>query len=240
MEPSEIWANVSNRVRQQIADPTVWLAMRAAKPLLIDGSFFVAGLSKQDEYLAVHLLNNQAAIAVEDALREAAGRILAFRLITGTSAADWHAEKAAAEAGESGDAIPDEFRGGFDDDLPTDDLSASQEMIVSRAAPLEARREVSQTWEKLSERLSQGYKTAPFIKYPHGQAQYVLSAVKHISDTMDVLMPPAGAPRDDAQERSLAKVIERLSGIVNLDSFFVALQLIRYREIQGKNTDIPL
>ena len=72
-----------------------------------------------------------------------------------------------------------------------------------------------QTWEKLSERLNHGYKTAPFIKYPHGQAQYVLTAVKMISDTMDVQMPPAGAPRDEAQERLLAKVIERLSGIIN-------------------------
>ncbi len=240
MEPSEIWANVSDRVRQQIADPTVWLAMRAARPLLIDGSFFVVGLPKQDEYLAVHLLNNQATIAVEDALREAAGRILAFRLIVGTSAADWYAEKAAAEASDAGGAIPDEFRGGFDDDLPTDDLPASQEMTVGRAAPPEARREASQTWEKLSERLSHGYKTAPFIKYPHGQAQYVLTAVKLISDTMDVLMPPAGAPRDDAQERALAKVIERFSSIVTLDPLFISLELLRYREMHGKNADIAL
>ncbi len=240
MEPSEIWANVSNRVRQQIADPTVWLAMRAAKPLLIDGNFFVAGLSKQDEYLAVHLLNNQATTAVEDALQEAAGRILAFRLITGTSAADWQAEKAAAEANESGGEIPDEFRGGFDDDLPADNLSASHQAAAGRPAPPEAKREAAQTWEKLSERLSQGYKTAPFIKYPHGQAQYVLTAVKHISDTMDVLMPAAGAPRDDAQERALAKVIERFSTIVTLDPLFISLELLRYRELHGRNTDIAL
>jgi len=240
MEPSEIWAEVSDRVRQGIVDPTVWLAMRATKPLLIDGSFFVVALPKQDEYLAVHLLNNQATIAVEDALREAAGRILAFRLITGTSAADWYAEKAAAEAGDSGDAIPDEFRGGFDDDMPTDDIPGAPEMTAGRTAPLEAKREASPTWEKLSERLSQGYKTAPFIKYPHGQAQYVLTAVKHISDTMDVQMPPAGAPRDDAQERALAKVIERLSSIVTLDPLFIALELLRYRELHGRNVDIAL
>ena len=90
------------------------------------------------------------------------------------------------------------------------------------------------------ERLSLGYKTAPFVKYPHGQAQYVLTAVKHISDTMDVLMPPAGAPRDDAQERALAKVIERLSSIVTLDPLFIALELLRYRELHGRNADIAL
>ena len=186
------------------------------------------------------MLNNQATTAVEDALRETAGRILAFRLIIGTSAADWYAEKAAAEAGDADDAIPDEFRGGFDDDLPTNALAAAPTASAGRAAPPEAEREVAQTWEKLSERLSQGYKTAPFIKYPHGQAQYVLTAVKHISDTMDVLMPPAGTPRDDAQERALAKVIERLSSIVTLDPLFISLELLRYREMHGRNVDIAL
>ena len=100
MEPSQIWANVADRVRQEMADPTVWLAMRAAQPLLIDGSFFVAALPPQDEYLAVHLLNNQATTAIEEALRDTAGRILAFRLIIGSSVADWAAEKARDIAAE--------------------------------------------------------------------------------------------------------------------------------------------
>ncbi len=57
---------------------------------------------------------------------------------------------------------------------------------------------------------------------------------------MDVQMPPPGAPRDDAQERLLAKTIERLSGIINLDPLFIALELLRYRELQGKTRDITL
>ncbi len=38
----------------------------------------------------------------------------------------------------------------------------------------------------------------------------------------------------------LAKVIERLGSIVNLDPMFLSLELWRYRESQGKNSDIPL
>ena len=244
MEPSQIWANVANRVRQEIADPTVWLALRAAQPLLIDGSFFVTALPPPDEYLAAHLLNAQATTAIEEALRDAAGRILAFRLIIGTSAADWAAEKARESAGafvpsspehQAAEPPPAFFR--------SEATPPPAEMTVPSAARptiSQPAREVAQTWEKLSERLSLGYKTAPFIKYPHGQAQFVLTAVKLISDTMDVQMPPPGAPRDDAQERLLAKAIERLSGIVNLDPLFIALELLRYRELQGKNTDIAL
>ena len=241
MEPSEIWTKVNERVRREIADPMTWLAMQSAKPLLIDGNFFVAALPPQEEYLSAHLLNNQAAVAIEDALRDAAGRILAFRLIVGSSAADWQAEKA-AESGDVEETLAGEFRGSFDDFSPAAPAAPDHAAAPpsASAAPPEAKRDVSQTWEKLSERLNLSYKTAPFIKYPHGQAQYVLTAVKLISDTMDVQMPPPGAPRDDSQERALAKVIERLSGIVNLDPLFISLELLRYRERRGKTVDLAL
>lgn len=234
MAPTEIWATAADRVRQEIADPTVWLAMRAVQPLIIDGSFFVAALPPHEEYLAVHLLNHQTTTAVEDALEAAAGRILAFRLVIGTSLAAWDAEKARA-AGEAAAPALDPFL-----DIPTVPPPTDLVHAAPRPAPLEAAREVAQTWEKLSERLNHGYKTAPFVKYPHGQAQFVLTAVKLISDTMDVQMPPASAPRDEYQERQLAKIIERLSGIINLDPLFISLELLRYRETHGKNIDIAL
>ena len=247
MEPSQIWANAANRVRQEIADPTVWLALRATQPLLIDGSFFVAALPPSDEYLAAHLLNHQATTAIEEALRDAAGRILAFRLIIGTSAADWVTEKA-RETGGSTPASPEHqaaepppaFFRSEATPPPTEMTVPAPRPAASQSSSPQPAREVAQTWEKLSERLNSGYKAAPFVKYPHGQAQFVLTAVKLISDTMDVQMPPTGTPRDDTQERLLAKAIERLSGIINLDPLFIALELLRYRELQGKNTDIPL
>ena len=77
MEPSEIWARAFEIVRRDLASPMVWLAMQAVKPLAIDGSFFVAGLPDNESYLAVHLQDNQAATAIEDALRAVTGRILA-------------------------------------------------------------------------------------------------------------------------------------------------------------------
>ena len=244
MQPTEIWAKVADRVRQEIPDPTVWLAIRAAQPLLIDGNYFVAALPKQDEYLAVHLLDNRATTAVEDALWGVAGRIFAFRLIIGDSVDDWNVEKARAEADEHTDDhedLPDDFKAMLDGTPPAELApAAAASTSAPRSAPVELEREVTPGWDKLSERLSHGYKNAPFIKYAHGQAQYVLTAVKIISDTMDVQMPPAGAPRDEAQERALAKVIERLSGIVTLDPMFIALELLRYREMQGRNVDIVI
>lgn len=234
MEPSEIWGMVFEVVRKSLPAPTVWLAMQAVKPLTIDGNYFIAALPPQDEYLASNLQDNQASTAIEDALREITGRILAFRLIKGETLTDWDREKAR----ETAPSAPDTDAG----HVVMGKAASPAPPVHSSPIPSSAdsARTVSPTWEKLSERLMHGYKTAPFVKYPHGQAQYVLTAVKIISDTMDTLMPPPGAPRDDQQERALAKVIERLGSVVNLDPMFLSLELLRFREAHGRNQDIPL
>ncbi len=253
MEPSEIWARAFDLVRRDLPVPGVWLAMQAAKALTIDGSFFVATLSPREEYLQNSLQDNQATTAIEEALFAVTGRVLAFRLIIGSTLADWEAVKA-AEAAAAPAAAPQAdtpaaepppafFRSEYSaapEPEPEFAPRPAASFAPSAAAAPASNRAVSQSWEKLSERLNSGYKSAPFIKYPHGQAGYVLTAVKLISDTMDVVMPPPGAPRDDLQERLLAKAIERLGSIVNLDPLFISLELLRYRESVGRNIDIEL
>ncbi len=258
MEPNDIWARVFQIVRQNLAVPTVWLAMQAVRPLTIDGNYFVAGLPRKDEHFAAHLQDNSASTAIEDALRSVTGRILAFRLISGDTLADWEAQKALDEDDlmdlpepvsasepapaprQAAEPPPAFFRSEYSAapsaPVPAPPVSRPQPTAAAAAST----RSVSQSWEELNSRLGHGFKTAPFIKYPHGQAQYVLTAVKLISDTMDVLMPPPGAPRDDHQERMLAKAIERLGSIINLDPMFLSLELFRYREAQGKNPDVDL
>lgn len=246
MDPNQIWTQVVSLVRQTLAVPTAWLAMQAVKPLTIDGNYFVAALPRQEQYLAIHLQDNQTATAIEDALQSVTGRILAFRLINGETLADWEAQKA-REANptdaQSTTAEPPPAFFRSESSPPPVEAPKTVSMAAKPAPgtrPDAPARAVSPSWEKLNERLASGYKTAPFIKYPHGQAHYVVTAVKLISDTMDVMMPPPGAPRDDAQERMLTKVMERLGSIVNLDPMFLSLELWRYRESQGKSMDIPL
>ena len=256
MEPTEIWNSAFDIVRRELSVPTVWLAMQAARPLTIDGNYFIAALPLQEGYLAGHLQDNQATTAIEEALRTITGRILAFRLIIGETPADWEAVKAREAASSRPAEAPPTFLRPSEIAEPPPAFFRSESSPAPAPAPEPAAPEntapaptasgasthvasPSPSWEKLNERLSAGYKATPYIKYAHGQAQFVLTAMKIISDTMDVLMPPPGAPRDDSQERMLGKTIDRLSGIVNLDSLFLALELMRFRESQGKNVDVP-
>ncbi len=221
LSPADLWKRVFDQVQRTINAPMVWLAMQSARPITVDGSYFVVGLPADKQYMANNLKTFENVTAIEDALRDVSGRILALRLIEGETLADWQAvllREAPPLEFESGpSAAPAPTTGGGSFTLPP-----------------ETPREVVPSWEKLGERLQQLYKAAPHVRYPHGQARFVLEAVKYISDTMDLLMPGPGQPPDDLQERSLSKVMERLSSTVNLDAMFLALELFRYRASRGK------
>ncbi len=220
----QIWTQVFDLVRREIDIATVWLAMQAVRPLTLDGSFFVATLPPETQFLAINLQSGEASLAIEDALQRVTGRVLAFRLIAGQTLADWQREKMQSDVGAAGAATAT---------APPPRATTSAGDIPPPAARPD--REVLPTWEKLNERLVQGIKTAPLMKYPQGQAQYILTCVTLISDTMDLLMPGPGQPRDEAQERTLAKTLERLGSVVNLDPLFLALELTRHRQAAGKD-----
>jgi hypothetical protein len=222
----EIWKQVFDLVRREIDVATVWLAMQAVKPLVIDGSFFVATLPLESQFLVINLQSSEASLAIEDALQKVVGRVLAFRLIEGQTVADWEREKQRASA------VPPSRPSASSAPPPTSRPKASAGDAPRSSGPA---REVFTTWEKLNERLTHGYKAAPFMKYPQGQAGYIMLCVAHISDTMDLFMPGPGQPRDEAQERTLAKTLERLGSVVNLDPLFIGLELIRFRRAEGKD-----
>lgn len=225
----EIWARVADRVRREVDVATVWLAMDAVNPLTIDGNFFVAALKPGMDYLAINLQGFEATTAIEESLQAVTGRVLAFRLIEGQTLLDWQREKVRT-AGSAAPSRPVASTAPPPTASPTFLPGAVPPPIIQ-----ESTRTVYPTWEKLSDRLVQGYKTAPLVKYPHGQARYIMECVQMISDTMDVQMPPPGQPRDDAQERTLAKMLERLGSVTNLDPLFISLELLRYRQRVGKD-----
>lgn len=224
----DIWTRVFDRVRREVDVATVWLAMQAVKPLTIDGSFFVVTLPPDMQFLGINLQSSETSLAIEEALQEATGRVLAFRLIEGQTTDDWLREKLRSDIPSS------HFESSDAPSPPTPRPAASTGEAPSPHAP-HADREIYPTWEKLNDRLVHGIKTAPFIKYPQGQALYILSSVQSISDTMDLLMPGPGEPRDEAQERTLAKTLERLGSVVNLDPLFLSMELFRYRRSLGKD-----
>lgn len=222
---NEIWARVFDRVRRDINVATVWLAMQAVKPLAIDGHYFVAALPADMKFLGINLQTGEVSIAIEEALQREIGRVLAFKLIEGETLEDWEVEK-----NSSATPIPEPIA-----QIPPPTAARAMDSEPSQSYAPRADRPVFQTWEALSDELVHGIKSARLMKYPQGQAAYITGAIEKISDTMDMLLPATGQPRDESQERTLAKTIDRLGSVVNLDPLFIALDLSRYRRSIGKN-----
>lgn len=234
----ELWARAFNHVRDTIDVATVWLAMQAAVPIALDGYYFVAGLASEDQYLAANLQGSEATAAIEDALQQQTGRVLALQIIEGTALADWQAQKAALTGQSPAPAAPPPAVSARPAPAaaPPPPAQSSPGMSAPAAferAPAAFDADPSPSWEKLNERLAQAYKAAP-VKYGQGQARFVLRAARLISDTMDALLPASGLPLDEAGERALAKSLERLGSIINLDPLFLALEVMRYRQAQGR------
>jgi len=257
----EVWLRVFDRVRREVDIATVWLAMQAAKPLLMDGSYFVVAFPPESKYLAVNLDTHEATTAIEQALKDVVGRILAFRVIQGQTIEDWQREKnsptgqaapgvsqaqsysvsSAASATAASAVRPPVSGATARPAAPSsleNDLGGSRSRMARQVAPSSSR-EVIASWDKLYERLAQSYKTAPLMKFPNGQARFLLESVRMISDTMDALMPNDSGNPDMEQERQLAKLLERLGLIMgHLDTLFISLELLRYRESLGRDVGL--
>ncbi len=248
--PEEIWTRAFDRVRRRIDVPTVWIAMQSTKPLGVEGSYFIGALSRDDWYLATNLQSHENSLAIEEALYEITGRILAFRLIEGATWADWEAEKAHVDyreaqpraASKAAAPPPPVAPPPVQPTVPPPTApreTSAYNQAAPRPQPTQINREVYKTWEALSEALTRGVRTAPLMKFPQGQARFLMQSVQTISDTMDVLLANGGV-RDDTFERQLARIIERLgNGLGSLDPIFVGLELLRYRQFQGKDIGLP-
>jgi len=243
MPLSEIWARTFNRVQREVDIPTVWLAMQAVRPIVVDGNRFVATLPPDLRYLSMNLESSDAAHAIESSLEEIMGRPLAFILIEGQTVEDWEAEKAELlgteplitfDEDDMGVDFPVDTSDQLvfkDEEVPPPPAFAAPTMPSFSAAPSDGGFD---SWDKLNTYIGHEQKHFPMIRYPHGQARFLMHCAKHISGTMDRLMPPPGAPLDTEQERMLAKSIERLAQGLTLDPFFVSLEVLRYRQSIGR------
>jgi hypothetical protein len=236
-----MWARAFNRVRRDVDVPTVWLAMQAVRPLAIDGNRFIAALPRAKRYLAVNLETAEYAIAIEEALRDIAGHPLVFHLIEGETLADWEIERAKLTEAPGKPAVafgaaPTEAA----PPPPRPEHAAPPPPMAPQQRPASAHGGLLQapqfpeltTWEKLNETLAHLQRSAPLLRYPHGQARFLLRSVQMISYVMDLYMQPSIS--DPNQERQLSKSIERLAAMLSLDPLFVSLELMRFRQLVGK------
>lgn len=248
MSVNEIWARTFDRVKSEVPIPMVWLAMQSVHPLAIDGNRFVVALPADGKYLEINLDSTETYQAIEECLKDLAGRPLAFHIIRGETLEDWETEKKEL-IGETSHAVeaPMESLAWPEGIAPWDMPEGEIPAAFTFDAPLSGSYTPSSsaninisngfdTWEKLAEWISHEYKLCPNIRYAHGQAKFMMRACVKIVATMERIMP-SNMPIDNNMERLFAKTIERVAGLLSLDAFFVGLEVMRIRQMVGLDRD---
>src|SRR5574340_217801 len=177
-------------------------AMQAAVPVVIDEELLVLTFPGAERHLAGHLETAANRNSIFNALELVSGQRLSFRVIDGATAEDWQTLKAAESK-----------------------TKATAAAAAEKTGPAPAGREGGEgPWDELVQRMHRQYQQLPKRQYPQSKARFLREAVGWIARTDDELRYEAG-DNADAQERHLARAIERLASILELPSVLVAMEL---------------
>ncbi len=189
----QLWRATLEKVKVRLVLPSVWRAMEAGRPLVVDGDWFVLGYAPSRSHEGGLLSDSKNSNIIERALEEEAGRPLRLRIIEGETMDDWHAYKRRDEEAAS----------------------------LQKAAQERRRREASveQGWDAITERLTRRYAEMPLRQLPQMQALYLEEVVVVLADAVRRLL---GDSASEVDHRSFARVLERVADRAQVPAPFVA------------------
>jgi hypothetical protein len=202
MNAETIWAEVVERVKDRTISPSLWHALEQARGVTVEDDWLVVGFSSADIPLRGHLASGEHRNTIDKVINEVARKPLTLRLIEGISPADWENTKRREAVAEA-------------------------QREAARRKKLE---EVSsgKSWEVVLEQVSRQYAKMPMRQLPQVRARYLENAIVMVSEALDTMFP-GGEKMDELAERNLARVIEKVSALVEIPATEVALFLLRHR-----------
>jgi len=183
-------------------------AMQATLPICIDGSSLVLTIPGSERHLAGHMETAANHNSIINALELVYGEQLEFRLIDGSTAEDWEALKAAEARARAAAA--------------TRSAERAQTAPTAASAPAAGGAKAGEPqWDDLIQRIHRGYQELPKRQYPQVKARFLREALKWVSQVEEDRKYASDA-NEEANERGLARVLERLGSVVDLSPIFVA------------------
>lgn len=211
-DPWDLWHDTVVEVKKRFMQPSFWQALETVIPITIEGNQLVVGLPSAAGHYAGYLTGSENRNRLEKIIQELTGGVyLQLRMIEGTDESDWEdlkkREQAAANARQ---AHQNRF----------------EQPQTARAV----------TWESLMERLYSMFSRAQGHNLPQGRVQYLMQVLPILSETSQKIMD-ANRHDADRNERALARLIEKLAGLVEIPSSVIALELYRYQQANPKKPD---
>ena len=143
--------------------------------------------------------------AIERILRAITGdNALTFRLIEGTTLADWEYTKARDVAA-----------------VQQRQQAAQKRVVESKAFG---------SWDEIYDQVSRLWANAEFRALATGKARYLEQALAMVEKALDSLAPAGDGKRTEQTERGLSRVVERIASMTGSDATVIAYLLEQRRD----------
>jgi len=197
----QLWTQTVDRVKRDVISPSLWRALERTLPVVFEDNVFAVGLQAGDGQLAGTMNTGEYKSAIERAMRAITGdNALTFRVIEGTSYADWEYAKA------------------------RDAAAASQQRQATQKRTVEAAGFAS--WDEIYDQVSRLWANSEYRALASGKARFIELALAHVQKAMETLMPEGGKTNEQT-ERGLSRVIERIASMTGSDATLVACLLFQ-------------
>ncbi len=200
----QVWAQAVDRVKREIIAPSLWRAIERTIPVTREGDVFAVGLAPGEGQYAGTMNTGEYRAAIERILRAVTGDdALTFRLIEGTTLADWEYTKARDVA-----AVAQRRQ------------AAQKRVVESKAFG---------SWDEIYDQVSRLWANAEYRALATGKGRYLDQALGMIEKALDSLAPAGDGKRSEQTERGLSRVIERVASMVSADATVIAYLLEQRR-----------
>ena len=206
LSPPELWSKTVNAVKNRVNHRSLWETLEQAVAITIESDTLIIGLDARIFNLAGHLSVSDHRNAIQQELSSAAGRPLQFRVIEGTSLADWAALQKREER-----------------------VAAMRETTYEKRDRETAE---AQSWENIYEHAARAYSGTPFRQLPQSKARYLAEILPAVVEAMKEIYPEKP---DEHTERLLARVIDKIASNVEAPASAIAYELFRLRAAQPSN-----
>ena len=204
------WITCVDTIKDRVNNRSLWGALEHTTAITVEDGVLVLGHSPENSGVPGMIQHPSTLHIVTNIVQEVFGHRLQVKVIEGSTETDWLAFK--------------------------DREARSEEIRKTALAPKASTPAASATsgsWEAVYEQMSRLFSQMPYRALPQGKARYANEALYILLDAMEKLYP---STPDDASERSLARVLERIANASEIPSSVLAFELERLRAWRASNS----
>ncbi|NLI01540.1 MAG: hypothetical protein GX446_18850 [Chthonomonadales bacterium] len=198
LSPSDLWRQTVDLVKDRVNHMSLWRTMEQTLGLVVEDDTLILAVPSRLINTASYLVSPEHRNAIEKCLAKVAGRPMRFRVIEGETIGDWESLKQREQR-----------------------VRAMREAAYERT---DRRAALAQSWDEVLEGAARAWSASALRALPQTKARYIRAMVHVINEAIGRLCPEGP---DEAAERMIAKVIDRVATNADVPSTVVALELDR-------------